>query len=243
MHPQQGRYYRNDYDHHRQMEYMRSGESQPMMRYRDARLLAVAEEGQPAQETGLHPSREQPQAEFEEEYQSGEDRAQKRHQQQLLQAYQQQQQMQQFDQEKRIPCNSWSLRDPEGFARLLLLPADVIQNVILQLANNNKQALVAHNIRVREIWIGYLPNDISEKILRTTFEIYGTVDNIEVFQKPNQTFAFLRYEKVAQASKAFENVEHLGSKLRAGLKISFSDYLKRNNIVGDCVKVEDVRIY
>lgn len=44
--------------------------------------------------------------------------------------------------EKRIPCSSLSLRDPESFARLLLLPSDVIQNVILQLANNNKQALV-----------------------------------------------------------------------------------------------------
>lgn len=44
--------------------------------------------------------------------------------------------------EKRIPCNSSSLQDPEAFARLLLLPSDVIQNVILQLANNNKQALV-----------------------------------------------------------------------------------------------------
>ena len=44
--------------------------------------------------------------------------------------------------EKRIPCSFTSLKDPESFARLLLLPADVIQNVILQLANNNKQALV-----------------------------------------------------------------------------------------------------
>lgn len=44
--------------------------------------------------------------------------------------------------EKRIPCSSLSLKDPEAFARLLLLPADVIQNVILQLSNNNKQALV-----------------------------------------------------------------------------------------------------
>jgi hypothetical protein len=46
--------------------------------------------------------------------------------------------------EKRIPCSSMSLKDPEAFARLLLLPADVIQNVILQLANNNKQALVGN---------------------------------------------------------------------------------------------------
>ena len=44
--------------------------------------------------------------------------------------------------EKRIPCSSLSLGDAESFARLLLLPSDVIQNVLLQLANNNKQALV-----------------------------------------------------------------------------------------------------
>jgi RNA recognition motif-containing protein len=85
-----------------------------------------------------------------------------------------------------------------------------------------------------------LPSDITEKSLKQTFEIYGTVDNIEIFTKPNQIFAFLRYEKVAQASKAFENVDSLGLQLRAGLKISFSDYLKRNNIVGDSVSAEDV---
>ena len=44
--------------------------------------------------------------------------------------------------ERRIPCTSLCMKDPEAFARMLLLPADVIQNVILQLANNNKQALV-----------------------------------------------------------------------------------------------------
>jgi RNA recognition motif-containing protein len=93
---------------------------------------------------------------------------------------------------------------------------------------------------VREIWIGNLPADITEKHLKATFEVYGTVDNIEIYQKPNQIFAFLRYEKVAQASKAFENVDALGLSLRAGLKISFSDYLKRNNIVGDSVNIEDV---
>lgn len=76
--------------------------------------------------------------------------------------------------------------------------------------------------------------------MKTTFEVYGTIDNIEIFTKPNQIFAFLRYEKVAQASKAFENVDTLGLQLRAGLKISFSDYLKRNNIVGDSITVGDV---
>lgn len=86
---------------------------------------------------------------------------------------------------------------------------------------------------MREIWIGNLPIEITEKSLRTTFEIYGTVDNIEIFRKPNQTFAFLRYLKVSQASKAFENVDSLGLSLHSDLKISFSDYLKRNNIVGD----------
>ena len=96
---------------------------------------------------------------------------------------------------------------------------------------------------MREIWIGNLPNDITDKSLKSTFEIYGTIDNIEIFTKPNQIFAFLRYEKVAHASKAFENVDTLGLQLRAGLKISFSDYLKRHNIVGDSVTVEDVNSF
>lgn len=46
------------------------------------------------------------------------------------------------DLEPKIPCSSSSLKDPEAFARFLLLPTEVIQNCVLQLANNNKQALV-----------------------------------------------------------------------------------------------------
>ena len=69
---------------------------------------------------------------------------------------------------------------------------------------------MAHNIRVREIWVGNLPNDITDKSLIATFEMYGAVESVEVFTKPNQIFAFLKYEKVSSASKAFENVDTLG---------------------------------
>lgn len=62
------------------------------------------------------------------------------------QRYQHQQEKKSVEPEKRIPCSSMTLKDPEAFARLLLLPADVIQNVILQLSNNNKQALVGTSL-------------------------------------------------------------------------------------------------
>jgi RNA recognition motif-containing protein len=133
-----------------------------------------------------------------------------------------------------------SLTDPDSFARFLLLPADTLQNVILQLANNNKQALVAHNIRVREIWVGNLPSEINDRSLKAIFERFGPIENVEMFQKNSLTFAFIRFERVSQATKAFENQDELGLELRAALKISFADFLKRSNIVGDSIEVEDV---
>lgn len=142
--------------------------------------------------------------------------------------------------EKKIPCSHLSLTDPEAFARFLLLPADTLQNVILQLANNNKQALTAYNIRVREIWVGNLSPEINDRSLKAIFERFGPIENIEMFQKNNLTFAFIRFERVSQATKAFENQDELGLELRSPLKISFADFLKRTNIVGDSVEIVDV---
>lgn len=120
------------------------------------------------------------------------------------------------------------------------MPADTLQNVILQLANNNKQALTAYNIRVREIWVGNLSPEINDRSLKAIFERFGPIENIEMFQKNNLTFAFIRFERVSQATKAFENQDELGLELRSPLKISFADFLKRTNIVGDSIEIVDV---
>lgn len=144
--------------------------------------------------------------------------------------------------EKKIPCNCQSLTDPEAFARFLLLPADTLQNVILQLANNNRPALLAHNIRVREIWVGNLPAEINDGSLKAIFQRFGPIENVEMFQKNSLTFAFIRFERVSQATRAFESQDDLGVELRAALKISFADFLKRPNIVGDSIEVADVRL-
>jgi RNA recognition motif-containing protein len=128
-----------------------------------------------------------------------------------------------------------SLTDPEFFAKFLLLPTEKIYTLIHMLANNSRMALLAHNIRVREIWVGNLPNDITEKAIKSAFGMYGNVDKIEIFQKTNQTFCFLRYERADEANKAFDNSDKLSKLLRANLKMSYSDFLKRNVIVGNDV--------
>lgn len=100
--------------------------------------------------------------------------------------------------------------------------------------------ILANNIQVREIWIGNLPSDINEKVLKKVFSTYGEIENIELFQNPNKTFAFLKYMRFKEAITAFDNVENLSKKVGACLKISYSDYQKRPSIVGDSVEVKDV---
>lgn len=95
---------------------------------------------------------------------------------------------------------------------------------------------------MREIWVGNLPQDINEKTLKKAFSVYGEVDNVEIFQKPNLTFAFLRYKRSKEALMAFESVDHLSIVLKSTLRIAFSDYQKRAGIVGDCTTVTDVSL-
>lgn len=40
-------------------------------------------------------------------------------------------------------------------------------------------------ILVRELWIGNLPNDCNQAILKKNLEIYGEIDNIDFFPKVN----------------------------------------------------------
>lgn len=38
---------------------------------------------------------------------------------------------------------------------------------------------------MRELWIGNLPNDCNQAILKKNLEIYGEIDNIDFFPKVN----------------------------------------------------------
>lgn len=51
-----------------------------------------------------------------------------------------------FEQDKPvIPCKSSSLSNPSTFAKLLMLPSEIFQNVIVQMAQNCRPALVGRN--------------------------------------------------------------------------------------------------
>jgi len=71
-------------------------------------------------------------------------------------------------------------------------------------------------------------------------EMYGPLENIELFSQKNPSFAFVKYKRVSDATKAFENQKNII--LMGGwqqLKITFSDHLRRFNIVGDCEDYEN----
>ena len=56
--------------------------------------------------------------------------------------------------------------------------------------NQNKDSIlilfffqISGQILVRELWIGNLPNDCNQAILKKNLEIYGDIDNIDFFPK------------------------------------------------------------
>jgi len=133
------------------------------------------------------------------------------------------------------------LKNPSKMIELLKLDRDVLQKLVLGLANENKLSLVVHNIRVREIWVGNLNPETTESDVRHAFCEYGQIENIEMFNKSpqNQIFAFLKYYRVSQAARAFENIDNLSMAMKLNLRISYSDFSKRNGVVGDSSTVED----
>lgn len=131
------------------------------------------------------------------------------------------------------------LKSPDRMMQLLKLEPDIVQKLALGLANENHLSLVVHNIKVREIWVGNLVEETTDQDVRNAFSTYGKIESVEMFNKPNQIFAFLKYFKVKQAAKAFENIDNLSVAMRLNLRISYSDFTKRNNIVGDSPTLED----
>lgn len=139
----------------------------------------------------------------------------------------------------QVMNNLKALKSPDRIMELLKLEPDVVQKLILDMANKNHLSLVVHNIKVREIWVGNLVEETTEQDVRNAFSMYGKIENVEMFKKPNQIFAFLKYFKVSQAAKAFENIDNLSVIMRLNLRISYSDFSKRNSIVGDNPQIED----
>lgn len=138
-----------------------------------------------------------------------------------------------------IIANMKALKNPDRMMDLLRLDSEVVQKLVLGLTNNNKLSLVVHNIKVREIWVGNLTEETTKTQIEDAFTKYGDIENIEIFNKPNQIFAFLKYKKVKQAAAAFENIDNLSVAMKLSLKISYSDFSKRNSVVGDNAFVED----
>lgn len=131
------------------------------------------------------------------------------------------------------------LKNPDKMMQLLSLNKEVLQKVVLGIANEHPLSLVVHNIKVRELWIGNLNQETTENDVKRAFSEYGKIENIEMFDKPNLKFVFLKYYKVSQANKAFENIDNLSVAMKLNLRISYADFSKRNNVVGDNQFVDD----
>ena len=120
--------------------------------------------------------------------------------------------------------------DPLSFANLLKNP--LMKNEIHKLCSNLPLSFEAHSIRVREIWIGYFPPQYTSDFIVRVLSKYGKVDNINL-KKSNQNFAFVRFQTVNDVENCIRNLDGISNDLGVRVKIAYSDFLKRNNIVGD----------
>jgi RNA recognition motif-containing protein len=91
---------------------------------------------------------------------------------------------------------------------------------------------------VRELWLGNLAETINEKKLYSHFFIYGEIEKIEVLPHKSYPFyAFVRFKLTSCTSRAFDQSQGLeidGQKI----KVQFSDYNKRPEIVGDVLNYD-----
>ena len=95
--------------------------------------------------------------------------------------------------------------------------------------NNNNNPT---KVKVREIWIGNLPQGTTKINLYKIFFIYGEISKIELNTEKN--FAYIRYKLVNSASNAFKktiNNRDLFNGKR--VRILYSDYNIRDGIIGD----------
>ncbi|KRW98281.1 hypothetical protein PPERSA_01719 [Pseudocohnilembus persalinus] len=129
----------------------------------------------------------------------------------------------------------------ENFANLLFLSSEEL-NKKLESSNNTNQ-IITEQILVRELFIGNISMEITEKQLLKTLEVYGKIEELELKSQNNVQYAFVKYYKIQDATKAFFNHQNIGLLLNQSLKIQFSDHQRRSNIVGDNekeMKTEDL---
>ena len=53
--------------------------------------------------------------------------------------------------------------------------------------SNKDEKMNKSDLRVRELWVGNLPESITEKKLYQNFFIYGEIDRIEIVPHKNQS--------------------------------------------------------
>lgn len=106
-------------------------------------------------------------------------------------------------------------------------------------SSSEKTMLKGNPIRVRELWFGNLSQNLDEHELKYHVEMFGEIENIEYYTKPNTSFAFVKFKEITQASRASESTQNLKNILNSpNLKIAFSDHQRRKNVVGDSLDYE-----
>ena len=85
-------------------------------------------------------------------------------------------------------------------------------------------------VRIREIWVGNLPNSVTDVILYNHFFIYGEIEKIDTFG--SKCFAFVRFKQVSAAARA---IKCSGNILIEGrpVRISFADQARRSDAIGN----------
>lgn len=131
------------------------------------------------------------------------------------------------------------LDNPANLMRLLCDPEGFLEYFHKVLANRSL-SFYANTIRVREVWVGNLPRDSNEESVRNALSIFGQVDSIDLFHK-EQVFCFARFQLVDQATACVDSSQTLAPKL-GSVKVNYSDFLKRYNIVGDRAGVRDMDV-
>lgn len=85
-------------------------------------------------------------------------------------------------------------------------------------------------IRIRELWVGNLPHSMNEAGVYNHFFVFGEISKIEHYKEKG--FAFIKYRLEQSAAKAYETMRNSDVGGRT-VKISFSDSIKRKDVIGD----------
>jgi len=99
--------------------------------------------------------------------------------------------------------------------------------------------LILGNLLVRELWVGNLNDKITEDEIKEEFNKYGQIENIELYQRKPNNFAFIKMYRICKASRAFKSIRQISIALHSPqMKISFADHQRRFGIVGDHINHE-----